>query len=280
MFKRKYILLLVLFSFALLDTNKFKDYELGRNNDPKTAKDISAISLFTKKAMWEVLSLPGMRRMAGMMFPKNTLTHINTKEKVVAFTIDDGFCGLDNPKGDMTNKVRELFKKYDAKATFFVTGTHCNHTSKSEILKLIEDGHEIANHSMYDTPYNNFSYSEFESDFKKTDNILNQYSENLPKWYRAPHGKFSTTMDKFLTDQGYTHVMCDAFANDTAIPDPKWISEFIVKKTKPGSILLIHMPEKGVREWNYEAMELTLKKITDKGYKIVTFSDLYKLNIN
>ena len=63
--------------------------------------------------MWEVLSLPGMRRMVGMMFPENTVTHINTKQKVVAFTIDDGFCGLDNPKGDMTNKVRELFKKYD-----------------------------------------------------------------------------------------------------------------------------------------------------------------------
>ena len=83
MFTRKYILLLVLFSFALLNTSKFKDYELGRNNDPKTAKDIRAISLFAKKAMWEVLSLPGMRRMVGMMFPENTVTHINTKQKVV-----------------------------------------------------------------------------------------------------------------------------------------------------------------------------------------------------
>ena len=36
------------------------------------------------------------------------------------------------------------------------------------------------------------------------------------------------------------------------------------------------MPEKGIREWNYEAMELTLKGLKDKGYDIVTFSKLYE----
>jgi len=271
---QKYIFLIILFSFAILNNN---NYDLGRDKDPRKVNEISGISLFTKKAIWETLSLPGMRRIVGMMFPDNTITHINTKEKIVAFTIDDGFCGLDNPKGDMTNEVRELLKKYNAKATFFVTGSHCTHTNKNEVLKLIEDGHEIANHSMYDTPYNNFTYEEFKVDFHKTDQTIREYTNNIPKWYRAPHGKFSKIMNKFLTEEGYTHVICDAFANDTAIPDPKWISNFIVKKTQPGSIVLIHMPEKKVREWNYEAMELTLKQITNKGYKIVTFSELYNL---
>ena len=55
-------------------------------------------------------------------------------------------------------------------------------------------------------------------------------------------------------------------------------SKFILKKVKPGSIVLIHMPEKGIREWNYEAIELTLKGLKDKGYDIVTFSELYELS--
>ena len=52
----------------------------------------------------------------------------------------------------------------------------------------------------------------------------------------------------------------------------------ILKNIKPGSIVLIHMPEKGVREWNYKAMELTLKGLKDLGYKIETFSYLYELS--
>ena len=62
------------------------------------------------------------------------------------------------------------------------------------------------------------------------------------------------------------------------IPDAKWISKFILKKVKDGSIVLIHMPERGVREWNFEAMELTLKGLKEKGYNIVTFSRLHELS--
>ena len=38
------------------------------------------------------------------------------------------------------------------------------------------------------------------------------------------------------------------------------------------------MPEKGIREWNLVAIELTLKGLKEKGYDIVTFSKLYELS--
>ena len=36
------------------------------------------------------------------------------------------------------------------------------------------------------------------------------------------------------------------------------------------------MPERGVREWNYTAMELTLSELKEKGYKVVTLSEMYE----
>ena len=114
----------------------------------------------------------------------------------------------------------------------------------------------------------------------KTHFILSQYSDSIPKWYRAPHAKLSKTMIDVLDEKGYKHIICDAFASDTSIPDSKWIAKFILKRTKPGSILLIHMPERGVREWNYEAIELTLKGLKEEGYKIVTVTELYNLSKN
>ena len=251
---------------------------LGRDSDPKVVEDISKFKLWNRKVIWSALSVPGMRFMANLIFPKSTVVYFDIDQKVVAFTIDDGFCGVDNPNGDMTDEIRELFKKYDAKATFFVTGTHCMHTDKEKIEKLLQDGHELANHGMYDWPYNNYSKDKFTDDFMQTDQILRQYTDNIPKYYRAPHAKISETMQNVLDEKGYTHVVCDGFADDTSIPDAQWISKFILKKTKPGSILLIHMPERGVREWTYEAIELTLKGLKEEGYSVTTVSELQRLS--
>ena len=273
----KKIYITILSTVMMLNVMLASDFELGRNNDPKTVDDIKPFKLFLKKARWEILSIPGMRFMANLYFPKSTIINFNVKN-TVAFTIDDGFCGLDNPNGDMTKEVLELFEKYNAKATFFTTGSHCSHTKKEDVLTLLKYGHEIANHGMYDTPYDNFTKEEFEEDFNQTDKILRQYTNDIPKWYRAPHASISKTMQQVLDEKGYTHVVCDGFASDTSIPDPKWISNFILRKIKDGSIILIHMPEKGIREWNLEAMELTLKGLKEKEYDIVTFSKLYELS--
>ena len=275
--KNKLILLILIISILIPNKISEESLNLGRNNDPKVISDIKPFKLWRKKATWSILSTPGMRFMTRLLFPKSSIAYLDVKN-TVAFTVDDGFCGSDNPDGDMTKEVIELFKKYDAKATFFTTGSHCSHTNADDIKALLNDGHEIANHGMYDMPYNKFSKEDFEADFNQTHDILSQYTDNIPKWYRAPHAKLSKTMQRVIDEKGYTHIICDAFAADTAIPDAKWIAKFILKKVKPGSVVLIHMPEKGIREWNYEAMELTLKGLKDKGYDIVTFSKLYELS--
>ena len=275
-----YIILIITLLIPNDDLYLYKkplNQSMGRDKDPTLLTDISKFKLWNRKVLWTTLSAPGMRFMAKLIFPKSTISYLDIDEMVVAFTVDDGFCGADNPGGDMTKEVRELFKKYDAQATFFVTGNHCMHTDKENIEKLLQDGHELANHGMYDRSYNNYSEQEFIDDFERTEIILKQYTDRIPKWYRAPRAKLSKTMQRVLDDRGYTHVMCDGFANDTKIPDSQWISKYILKRVKAGSIILIHMPEKGVREWNYQAMELTLKGLKEKGYQIVTFSKLYEL---
>ena len=272
-------LLLIIVFLTLSFPNKILEptLPLGRDKDPKVTEDISKFKLWYLKRQWELLSSPGLRFMTSLIYPKTTISHIETTDSIVAFTIDDGFCGKDNQDGCMINEVRELFKKYESKATFFTTGSHCPDNIHNDVLRLINDGHELANHGMFDHPYNEFSYDDFKKDLELTDSILINYTTDIPKFYRAPHAKFSETMQKVIDEKDLTHFVCDGFANDTSIPDAKWISEYILNKVQPGSILLIHMPEKNIREWNYEAMELTLKGLKDKNYKVVTLSELYKL---
>lgn len=253
---------------------------LGRDKDPKIPSDISSFNLWTRKTSWSLLTSPGIKFLTRLIYPKTTLSHFHVDDNVVAFTIDDGFCGVDNIEGCMIKEVRELFKLYDAKATFFITGSHHNKKLRPEIELLIEDGHELANHNMMDWSYSDYSEEDFLSDFNKASVILYEYTNNIIKWYRAPFGELSKTMQKVLDDNDMIHVVCDAFANDTAIPDPKWISRFILKRVQPGSIILIHMPERGVREWNFEAMRLTLEGLKEKEMQIVTVTELSNMENN
>ena len=266
----KYITIIILTSLFFL--NNTKSINLGRTNDPRTINDISKIKLIYKKSFWTLLSWLGPRNVASLAFPKS-ISHMNS-DTMVSLTIDDGFCGLDNPNGDMTKEVNELLEKYNAKATFFVTGTHIKNTNENDINNLLNSGHEIANHNMYDIPYDDLMLSDFEKDLLETNKNLSTYTDNISNWYRAPHAAISDSMHIILDKYNLTHVIGDVFANDTSIPDADWISSFILKKVKPGSIIIIHMPEKGVREWNYKALEDILIGLSEMNLKVVTLTEL------
>ena len=245
----------------------------GRDKDPHVTSDINRISLWYRKILWIILTSPGLRIMTKFIYPKSTISHF-VRNGAVAFTIDDGFCGADNPDGCMLKDVLRLLKSYNAQATFFITGSHCGNTSRDDVDTLLADGHELANHSMMDWPYTSYTEAEFALDIDKTENILSQFRTTASSWYRAPFGRINKVMQKVLDDYKMKHVVCDAFANDTAIPDALWISKYILQRVKSGSVILIHMPERGVREWNLEAMRLTLEGLVKRNLKIVNLSEL------
>ena len=49
------------------------------------------------------------------------------------------------------------------------------------------------------------------------------------------------------------------------------------KRVKAGSVILIHMPERGVREWSLEAMRLTLDGLLKRNLKIVNLTKLQNM---
>merc|ERR1712176_994691 len=64
------------------------------------------------------------------------------------------------------------------------------------------------------------------------------------------------------------------YAFDTEIGDSTWLAERLLEGVQSGSVLLIHMPEQGFREWNLQAIELTLQGLQERGLKAITVSEL------
>jgi len=261
--------------------NSESKHLLGRHKDPRVPSDIGPWSLLWRKTLWNGLEFLGSRRVTPKLFTPETVCFYDVNEHpgtkgYVAFTVDDGFCGMDNPGGDMTREVADLFTKYDSKATFFITATHTLNVEPDAVEYLLAGGHELANHGTEDRPYHMDSREEFARDLNETDRAISRFQKERVPWYRAPHARFSKSMEEELTSRNMTHVMVDAFANDTAIPDPEWIAKTVLNNVTDGSVLLVHMPERGVREWNLEAMELVLQGIRAKGLQSVTFTELHE----
>ena len=257
-------------------------YPLGRDTDPQVPSDVHPLKLSLMKLGWQALGRMGPRRLVDIKFPRATTSYIDVARfpgvaGKVAFTIDDAFCGQLAPEKSMVDDVRVLFADHRAKATFFVTGDNCFSHLSGSIKTLLADGHELANHGMEDRPYHHEDQATFRTDLDATDTHLNRFTKKIAPYYRAPHAQFSRVMETELNRRGLRHIMVDCFANDTAIPDPKFIANFVLKYVQSGSILLIHMPERGLREWNLEAMALTLSGLKERNLEAVTVSELHRL---
>lgn len=106
--------------------------------------------------------------------------------KTVYLTFDDG-------PSSITNKVLNLLKKEDIKATFFVTGIKTDE-GKALLKRITDEGHVVGNHS-YSHNYNYIykSVDNFFDDLYKNENIIFESTGQRPKIIRFPGGSSNTT---------------------------------------------------------------------------------------
>lgn len=84
-----------------------------------------------------------------------------------------------------TERILELFEKYNVKATFFTLG-YIAEKNPELIEKIVKMGHEIASHSFAHLDIRKVSKTEFEDDFLKSKIILEKTSGEKLLGFRAP----------------------------------------------------------------------------------------------
>lgn len=137
-------------------------------------------------------------------------------EKTVYLTFDDGPCGY-------TEKLLDVLKKYDAKATFFIIG---NKGRKDLIKRAYEEGHAIGVHS-YTHEYKEIYASEeaFFEDFWKTQEVIKEQTGSYSRIFRFPGGSANTAsrrnkgimtrLTKIMEDLGYRYFDWNVTAGDS-----------------------------------------------------------------
>ena len=91
------------------------------------------------------------------------------------------------------------------------------------------------------------SCEEFEKDLLRCDDLLARldptWRRKKWRWFRPPRGYLNEEMLDPLNRLGYRVALADVFPLDTAVRSVDWLVDFVMEKTRPGSIVLLHTPD-------------------------------------
>lgn len=191
---------------------------------------------------------------------------IKTTEKIVALTFDDG------PHKKYTVEVLDILEKYDAKATFFVVGQHAE-KNPEVILRMYEDGHELANHT-YTHPIRS-SVKKILKEIELTNDTIFSITGYSPVLFRPVEGQYTDALVNAVTKEGFKLVMWSWHQDteDWRNPGVRKIVNTVLNGTKQGDVILFH-DGGGNRAQTVKALEEIVPELQKQGYKFVTISEL------
>jgi peptidoglycan-N-acetylglucosamine deacetylase len=172
--------------------------------------------------------------------------------KKLYLTFDDG------PHPEITVKVLDLLKKFNAKATFFCVGE--NVVRFPEVYQsVLENGHLTGNHC-----YNHLNgWKTNLGVYYENVNLCRKYVDS--KWFRPPYGRITPSQIQTLKKE-FNIVMWTVLSYDfDAETNPSQCIDYVLSNASDGSIIVFHDSKKASRNL-FPALEATLSHFSQSGY--------------
>lgn len=178
----------------------------------------------------------------------------------IAITFDDG------PRRGQTDRVLDVLKKYDAKATFYILGK--NIEGNEDILKRqVAEGHELGNHSWTHDDLTKISLEQLQHEIRHTQSVIKEVSGAEAKSLRPPYGTYNKTVAQVAN---MPLVNWNLDSNDWKNRNKDLNIKAVMKHVEPGVIILLH----DIHPESVDSVEEILSKLKAKGYEFVTVSEL------
>lgn len=207
-------------------------------------------------------------------FSKSTLTYFNgskkapiysvdTQEKKVAITFDSNW-GEDN-----TEEILEILDKYNVKATFFLVGKWIDdYPEKAE--RLFKKGHELGNHSNTHADLTRVSKTRIIQEIQLGDNKIMNITGEFPKLFRCPSGAYNDLVVDTIQENNHYCIQWNVDSIDWKEQGSDIEYNRVIKKVKPGSILLFHNNAK----YTPKNLSRIIENLQNQGYTFVKVGDL------
>jgi len=150
-----------------------------------------------------------------------------------AITFDDG------PHYNNTPRLLKLLSDFNAKATFFMTGSNAL-KNKALVREVSQQGHLIGNHSLNHLKKIFLSPQELMHEIKTTKDILEDIISKPVTLYRPPYGFVSPFLLSICKKSDLKIIMWSIQTHDYRRENYQVIINRTMKKIRAGSIILFH----------------------------------------
>lgn len=207
---------------------------------------------------------------------KGTIYKIQTKEKLVALTFDDG------PSPIWTPQILEILKSHNARATFFMIGKHVE--KYPEIVKRVHtEGHDIGSHTYLHHVLVYYRNDELRLELDHTAELIKIITARQTQFFRPPKAWLFDREKNYIKRMGYQIILWTLNSKD-------WVTfyraekntKYLLRRIKPGYIILFHDSgntfsiEGGNRTNTVKTIARLIPALQTQGYRLVTVSELLR----
>lgn len=190
---------------------------------------------------------------------------IPSSDPIIALTFDDG------PDQEYTPKVLDIVKQYGVSATFFCLGSQVV-KNPHVAVQLVEDGHQIANHTWTHPHAADVSTSELLREIAKTADIIETITTIRTRWFRPPFGEITKAQLSAIVEWGYQVVLWTVDSLDWSGLTGPQIVERVLPSLANGVILLSHCA--GNVNGILDALPHLIEAALDMGYRFVRLDEV------
>lgn len=166
-------------------------------------------------------------------FHTHSVNQLSTIEKAVMLSFDDG------PHHINTEKVLDVLKKHNVNALFCIIGKNIK-GNETIMKRLIEEGHQIANHSYsHAFWFDLWNTQKVIKDIEACQELIKQY-QTPSNYFRPPYGVTNPNIAKALNRLNLQSVGWNIRSYDTSSNDIEKIKQRVLSQLKPGAIILLH----------------------------------------
>lgn len=187
------------------------------------------------------------------------LWHMPRNSKTIYLTFDDG------PIPEVTPRVLEILKHWNARATFFCVGENV-HKHPAVLKQVLEQGHRLGNHTYHHLKGTRAATQTYLQNVEKCKQSLEAcLPDKQQLLFRPPYGLFTKAQRNALAGE-YRLVMWDVLSADyDAALSPETCLRKSIRYTRPGSIIVFH---DSLKAWERLAWVLPryLEHFSRKGY--------------
>lgn len=196
---------------------------------------------------------------------------INTTEKVLALTFDDG------PNGQYTKALLEVLCRHRVRATFFVVGKNVE-TFPNLIRTMQADGHCIGNHTYSHRFLSYFSKSVFIKEVQRTQKVITNITGTTPTLFRPPWLYRLPWILQVVRAEHLTPISA-VFGYEFEVLHQNGYAMACraAKKVRPGIILDFHDgfdAKGGYRQGTVDAINTLVPLLQSQGYTFLTVPEL------